>query len=565
MEIIETDVLVVGSGAAGMRAAIEANENKVQVTIVTKGILGKSGCTQGALYSSAVGPWHVPGDSKDLHFRDTVVGGGFLCNQKLARILVDEAPDRLIELEEWGMYWERNPDGTIKLIKTEGHSFPRTLHINIRGSGLEIAKTLRREILQRNIEVYQDTIVTKLLTHNGQVVGATALNYAKGNFMVFRAKSIVLATGSGSQIYRDATHVARECTGDGYVLAYRVGAELVDMEQTMWTGACFVFPWAWRSTSVPVTFKVENYHPYLINRYGERFMKKYDPVHMETATKDVVARAIFTEIKEGRGPVYADLRHIPYELLLQRQPDFMKRLLKTKIDIRNDMIEVSPDVHTMSGGIRINEKAESTVPGLYAAGCVAGGVHGGNRIGGSGTIDALVFGRRAGFYSAERAKEKSLPPINRNQIEREYDRVFKPLEKAGEGISPVKVRQKIREQMWNNVGISKKENEMLEALMTFSKIKREYLPKLAPVTDTTRFNMEWVEVLEVINMIDLAEIITKASIARKETRNNFIREDYPERDDKNWLCNIVIKFTDGQMKLWTEPVKFYYLSPEGVN
>lgn len=549
----ETDVLVIGGGAAGARAALKAYDEGESVILVTKGRIGKSGCTIGALYSSGVGPWRNPKDSKENHFEDTVKGGAYLCDRRLARILAFEAPDRLAELEGMGILFNRDEKGKIETIPSEGHSIPRTIHVNRRWTGLNIMRALKSELIYRDIELLEDTMIFRLLTDNGRVSGAMGFDYGNGKLVTINAKSTVLATGSGSRIY-PSTLVSREGTGDGQGMAYQAGAQIKDIEQVMFVGAAFLYPKCWRSQGCPVMTKVRGDTLHLINNEGERIMEKYAPERLELAKKDEVAQAIFMEMNAGRGPVYADFRHLPYQELRDTIPDFVSSLEKLGVDPREDLVEVAPSVHTMTGGIKINERCESTLPGLYAAGCVAGGVHGSTRIGGSGSIDALVFGYRAGKFAARHAKETNLPKIKDDQVKGEEKRIESYLkESKNNGLSPVEVKNKIRSVMWSKVGIIRNEDALKEGLEKLMEIRKKDIPQMALSSSSTQWNYELVEALETPFMLDLGEMITRASIERKETRGTFLREDYPEKDE-GWQKNLHLQKKEGEMVLWEEPV-----------
>jgi fumarate reductase (CoM/CoB) subunit A len=562
---MDADVLVIGGGMAGMRAAIEANSLGAKVVMAFKGKLGKTGAGICAYHGAGVGPWSTPQDSKELHLKDVIKCGGYLADQELCKIMIDEVPDRLVELEKYGLFWERKNDGGIDAYLGSGHSEPRTISTYRRQAGLSIHQALKAEITRRQIAVIEDTMVTTLILRNESVVGATALHYTNGEFMNFRAKSVIICTGSHSQVFPSCT-TPPDCTGDGVVMGYHAGAELINMEQ-----ALYVFglshPHTWRGILVPTLFKVGGDILHLLNKKGERYMQRYDPEHLEMATKDVHALSAYKEIQRGMGggekgdTLYADLRHLPYKEMREKLGDLVTCMEEMELDVRKDLIEITPTAHETMGGIRINARCESTVPGLFAAGSAIGAIYGNDGIPGRGTGHALVFGKRAGEYASKRAADVPAPSLDNSEVERERQRVHNLLDREN-GIRPHPLMKKLQQLMEQSFWVAKDEAHMRRALEEILKLREEEVPRLSLSSRTKRFNLEWVNALEVEKMIDVAEMMIRSALPRKESRTTFLREDYPEEDNVNWLKNIVVQKKNGEMHISTVPVKLIYVRPE---
>lgn len=561
---IESDVLVVGGGLAGMRAAIEASSLGATVVLVLKEQLGRSGSATSAFHGAGVGPWAVPEDSKELHLKDVIRVGGYLADQELCKIMIDEVPDRLIELERFGLCWERKADGSIDPYLGAQHSAPRTISTLGRKSGLQMLKALEAWASQQKIRALEYTAVTNLLTRDGTVVGATGLNYLTGEFMCFKAKSTVVTTGASSRIFPECT-TPPECTGDGQAMAYRVGAELRNMEQVLYV-SCIANPPAWRGILVPTLYKIGDDILHLLNKNGERYMERYDPENLEMASKDLIARASYTEVKEGRGGegdiLYADFRHLPYEDMKKKLGDIVSCMEERGLSAQRDLVEFRLAAHETLGGIKINSKCESTVPGLYAAGSVISAVYGNDGITGRGTGHALVFGKRAGEYAGKRALEISTPSIELEQVEKERARVFKLLDNR-EGITPIRALKHLQQIMGTYFWLTKNEAGLKKALGEILSMRKKDLPRLSLSSNTTRYNLEWRYALELSNMVDASEMMVRSAMVRKESRTSFLRDDYPEEDNANWLKHVVVKRQNGEMTVSTAPIELTYVRPRG--
>ena len=448
-EIYNTDILVIGSGGAGCRAAIKASKLGLDVIIISKGLSFKSGCTTLAEggYNAAFA-YVDKEDSIEAHFNDTLKGGAYLNDPELVRILVEEAPERLTELESYGAMFDRQPSGELNQRPFGGQTFRRTCFQGDR-TGHEMMNALKEEIIRLGIRTIEEVMITSLLTDNdGSVWGACGISIKNSDFQIFQAKSTIIATGGAGWMY-PVTSNAMQKTGDGYALAYREGADLLDMEQVQFHPTGMLYPESRRG--VLITEAVRGEGGRLFNSRGERFMKKYDP-RGELATRDVVARAIYREIIEGRGTerggVYLDVTHLPNEQIEEKLETMLQQFLDVGIDIREEPMEVAPTAHHFMGGARINEHGETTVRNLFAAGEATGGVHGANRLGGNALADTQVFGRRAGEAAAQNAME-SEPKMDKHTLMEQADteeKKIRSLLKDGK-YCPFEIKKELQETM----------------------------------------------------------------------------------------------------------------------
>jgi len=551
-KVHETDVLVIGGGA-GARAAIAAHEAGARATLVDKGVFGKAGITQ--LSFGIVCAYMVPPDSANVLFEDMVRAGEFLNNQKLVEIFAKEIADgKILELEgRYGFVFDRNENGELVRKKMGGHSHARDLVVTWNDAPC-IWRGVIADLTRRGIRVFSEVMVTDLLTSDGVCVGALGLDVTNGDFIVFRAKSTVLATGGLGQIYK-LTDNSRGSTGDGFAMAYRAGAEMRDMEYVQ-TMLGFVWPRALRGIGIGEPALVGGK---LFNAKGERFMKKIDPINIDNVPKDIHGRAVMREIREGRGTnhggVYFDLTRMGAE----KQPHYQylyPLAANVGLDLGKDYAETVPVEHYFMGGIYVNENHESNVPGLFAAGEVASGLHGAERLAGCSVADITVFGYRAGKLAAERAMKLGTPKIDWEQVDSYQEKVANVLKREvpGKDIRPVAIRNMIQGLMWEHVYMIRDEKGLKTTLDELRRIKEEYMPRMDIASHSARWNYDWIEGLETINMITVAEMVTRSALTRTETRGAHEREDYPKKDNENWLKNIVVKFVDGEMKLTTRPV-----------
>jgi len=560
IEIIDTDVLIIGAGGAGCRAAVTASDSNVEVTVITKDILGKAHTVmaEGGI-NAALGNLD-PADLTEIHASDTCKAGAYLNNQELADILAQESPERVYDLENFGAIFSRTPDGLI-MQRPFGHqTYRRTCYAGDR-TGHEIMSTLTQEMRRRDINIIDEVFATSLLRDNERIAGVTIVDIRTGNFKVFRAPSIIMAAGGAGRIYHITTN-AQADVGSGYAMAYREGIELIDMEQIQFHPTGTAIPPAARGRLV--TEGVRGEGGVLLNKYGERFMKNYNPHLMELAGRDEVARAVATEIREGRGTVneavYLDISFLPTSIIEDRLPTMLEDFLDIGIDIRKEPMEVTPTTHHVMGGLKIDPLTKTNINGLYAAGEVAGGVHGGNRLGGNALAAGQVFGKIAGSSAARFAAMTSTPKLDRVAIDEEYARVMAPLERE-RGVNPSSEKKDLQRIMWDKAGLVRNDNGLNEALHFIETQKKTVESQLAISNKATRYNTEWISALELLDMLTVAEMIVRSSLLRKESRGAHYRSDYPTMNNEEWFANIVIKQQDNKMILEKMPVNITKWNP----
>ena len=565
-DTIEADVLVVGGGGAGCRAAIEAHDQGANVLMMVKGELGNSGCTLNVGTSAAVGPWSVQGDSDDVSMRDLLAYGGFLGNQHLARILVEESLDRVLELEEWGIDFDRDKDGGIAVNRSAMHTHPRNFAFKPTSAsrhdygsppGIAMMDVLVGQVQERDIRVLDEMALVDLLTVDGRVVGATALDCRRSAVAVLKATATILATGTYSQVFAPTT-VSLDETGDGQAAAFRAGAELIDMESTQFVAT---------STGHPQgsTF---------LNAKGEPFLETYGTSSSADVPKEALVYAVWKEIREGRGTegenIFVDMTApLRDERVASASLPYLRRRMREYSGAQGELpdprvtpIETGPAAHTTIGGIRTNDRCETSVPGLYAAGAVAGGVYGLARPEGYTSMITLVFGRRAGLFAARGLGEADRPSLDRGRVEQSLERATKLVERAG-GVQPGEVKSQIRHVMRRCAWVIKDEEGLRAGLQEIREIGE--VQRLRAARSTSQAGptdgYEWASALEVPNMLLTAELLLLGSIERRESRGAFFRDDYPDRDDSGWLRNIVYRQVDGEIVLDTAPVELKYCGP----
>ncbi len=540
-EVREHDVLIVGAGGAGLRAAVSAAERGLSVGIVTKSLLGKAHTVMAEGGMAAALGNVDPDDSWQEHFIDTMRSGKFINNWRMAEIHAKESPDRVYELEQWGALFNRTPEGKISQRPFGGHTYRRLAHVGDR-TGLELIRTMQEKVLATDAKVYMETTITKLFKKDGRVVGALAYTRENGKFVLFRAKAVVMATGGWGRIFK-VTSNSWEGTGDGVVLAYDAGAELVDMEMMQFHPTGMVWPPGVRG--LLVTEGVRGEGGLLRNSKGERYMEKYDPEKMELSTRDVVARANYTEVQEGRGSehggVYLDITHLGYEGIMKKLPTMHEQFLKlADIDISKEPMEVFPTVHYTMGGIKVDpETCATNVPGLYAAGECAGGLHGANRLGGNSLSDLLVFGRRAGDGASEYvAQSTHSAEIAENDVLTEMARVLEPLEKEEGDESPYLMQQELQEAMMEHANLMRTGDSLEEGLGKVLALK-DRLPGVK-VGGTRLFNPGWHTAQDIRYLIQISEIILRTAMLRTERRGAQWRLDYDGPDDDLGKINFIV-------------------------
>jgi len=559
-EIHEHDVLIIGAGGAGLRAAIEALTQGASVGVICKSLLGKAHTVmaEGGI-AAAVGNVD-PADNWRAHFRDTMRGGKLLNNWRMAQIHAQEASDRVHELEQWGALFDRTEDGRILQRAFGGHTFKRLCHVGDR-TGLEMIRTLQDRGVQMGFDVYMECTITRLLKDGDRIAGAFGYWRENGRFVVFKGKSVVLATGGIGKAW-PVTSNSWEYTGDGMALAYEAGADLMDMEFVQFHPTGMVWPPGVQG--ILVTEAVRGEGGILRNRTGERFMERYDPKRLDLSTRDVVARAIYTEVKEGRGTehggAFLDISHKPAEYVKRKLPSMYHQFLElADVDITKGPMEVGPTCHYMMGGVKVEaDTAASTIPGLFAAGEVAAGLHGANRLGGNSLSDLLVFGRRAGLAAAERAKNTSAPSLDDNQIEEAEREMLAPFERA-EGENAYTVHSDLQETMQSLVGIFRTEQDLQQALTKIEQLKER--SQRMKVSGSRMFNPGWHLSRDLKFMLTVAEAVTRSALARRESRGAHSRIDYPNLDAAWGKQNNVIARSANQMELRQAPIA---LMPEDL-
>ncbi|HZI59558.1 MAG TPA: FAD-dependent oxidoreductase [Pyrinomonadaceae bacterium] len=552
-ETHEHDVLIIGAGGAGLTAAIEALGHGARVAVVCKSLLGKAHTVMAEGGIAAAMANVDAADDWRTHFRDTMRGGKFLNNWRMAQIHAQEAPDRVRELEQWGALFDRTSSGDILQRAFGGHTYKRLCHVGDR-TGLEMIRTLQDRGVHLGVDVYMECAVTRLLKDGDRIAGAFAYWRETGRFVVFKAKSVVMATGGIGKAWR-ITSNSWEYTGDGMALAYDAGAELIDMEFVQFHPTGMVWPPGVQG--ILVTEAVRGEGGILRNKEGERFMERYDPEKMELSTRDVVARAIYTEVREGRGTehggAYLDISHKPAEYVKRKLPSMYHQFKElADVDITQGPMEVGPTCHYMMGGIRVEaETAQATVPGLFAAGEAAAGLHGANRLGGNSLSDLLVFGKRAGAAAAEHAKRSAPVNIDGGDVEKATREMLEPFERSS-GDSPYQIHRELEETMQNYVGIFRNEEDLQKGLSELENLKQRAAG--VKVDGSRLFNPGWHLARDLKSMLTVSEAVALSAQERKESRGAHSRIDFPMYDETWAKQNNVIFRVGDQMRLKQTPI-----------
>jgi succinate dehydrogenase / fumarate reductase flavoprotein subunit len=587
-ETHEYDVLVIGAGGAGLRAAIEASAAGVKVGLICKSLLGKAHTVMAEGGMAAAMGNVDDRDSWKVHFADTMRGGQYVNNWRMAELHAKEAPSRVHELEAWGAVFDRTKEGKISQRNFGGHRYPRLAHVGDR-TGLELIRTLQDHGIHQGITVHMEYTVVSLLQDGPRVVGAFGYDRERGRFRIFKAKAVVICTGGLGRAYA-VTSNSWEGTGDGVSLAYHAGAELLDMEFIQFHPTGMIWPPSVKG--ILVTESVRGEGGVLRNKDGKRFM--YDDVPEnyksqtstdpeegwrytqndknakrppELLTRDHVARCINREVKAGRGSphggVFLDIAWIKEKIpnsaehIKKKIPSMYHQFMQlANLDITKEPMEVGPTTHYAMGGIRVNGETQATnIPGLFAAGECAAGLHGANRLGGNSLSDLIVFGKRAGEYAAKYAKENSAGTINDAQVEAAYKEAIEPFERpAGGGTEgPYQVQYDLQNMMQANVGIVRLQNEMEFALDGIQKLKAR-AAKVA-VQGHLEYNPGWHTAIDLKHLLTVSEAITLCSLDRKESRGGHFREDFSNKDpEAQKYNNVISKAADGSMKLRREPI-----------
>ncbi len=554
-ETHEHDVLIIGAGGAGLRAAIEALAQGVSVGVVCKSLLGKAHTVMAEGGIAAAMANVDQADDWRAHFRDTMRGGKFLNDWRMAQLHAKEAPERVRELEQWGALFDRTESGEILQRAFGGHTYKRLCHVGDR-TGLEMIRTLQDRGVHLGIDVYMECAITRLLKDGDRIAGAFGYWREQGRFVVFKAKSVVICTGGIGKIWK-ITSNSWEYTGDGMALAYDAGAELTDMEFVQFHPTGMVWPPGVQG--ILVTEAVRGEGGILRNKNGERFMERYDPKRLDLSTRDVVARSIYTEVREGRGTehggAFLDISHKPAEYVKRKLPSMYHQFLElADVDITKGPMEVGPTCHYMMGGIRVDaETAQASIPGLFAAGEAAAGLHGANRLGGNSLSDLLVFGRRAGMAAAEYAKRSPAPAVDSSQIEDAERQMLAPFERAA-GESPYTIHEDLQNMMQSLVGIFRTEEDLRRALAEIDRQKER--AACVHVEGSRLFNPGWHLARDLQCMLTIAEAVTRSALARRESRGAHSRIDFPDLDSASGKKhNVVLKRADSMMLLESSVVE----------
>jgi succinate dehydrogenase/fumarate reductase flavoprotein subunit len=547
----ESDILVIGGGGAGAMAAYEASKHCGSVVMALKGRPQRCGSTimaPGAI--AGVGSWHVPGDSRDSHFADTVRGGGFLGEQGLIRIMVEEAPDLILELERIGALWERQGDGRTYALRTGGgHSFYRCTYMEDR-TGREMLRPLLSMLQKRNVRILPDLMILRLIKSKDRICGALGIRLENCEPVLLRAKVIILACGGAGNLYSNTSNPT-DVAGDGYALALEAGAALMDMEFVQFFPVGFCFPLSLRGALAALPAYV-----HLWNSKGERFMEKHDPVRLELSTRDRVSRAMYTEIKEGRGGphrgVFADMTYHETGFIARMQPALCETYRKIGFDPEKDFLEVAPTCHFFMGGVKVDDRWESTVPGLFVVGENAAGIQGANRLSQNALPELLVSGKRAGKAAAQRATEMASSPIDPREVKAAFEPMGKLLSRDG-GPRPIVLRNQLRKLMWDDVGVYRTESGLKKALDKLQEIGAELDRQSAEMT-SKHYNRELVEGLENYFLVSIAICVAKGALWRTESRGAHYREDYPKTDNRDWLKHQILTLVDDDLVIDITPV-----------
>ena len=578
------DVVIIGAGGAGLRAAIEASARGAKTALVCKSLLGKA---HTVMAEGGVAAALANLDERDhwqVHFRDTMKGGKYLNQWRMAQLHAQEAPERVRELEQWGAVFDRTVDGRILQRNFGGHSYPRLAHVGDR-TGLELIRTLQDRGIHQGIDVFMEYTMRSLLIDQDRVAGCFGYERESGRFVVFQTKSVVLATGGIGRCW-EVTSNSWEYTADGHAMAMWAGAELIDMEFIQFHPTGMVWPPSVKGTLI--TEGVRGEGGVLKNRDGERFMfdnvpemfqgeyaeseeeatrwvdavvagKKPDARRPpELLTRDVVARAIRREVKAGRGSPHGG---VFLDIASRRTADAIKKKLPSMyhqfkeladVDITTDPMEVGPTCHYTMGGVRVDpETQETTIRGLFACGEVAGGMHGSNRLGGNSLSDLLVFGKRAGEFAAQSAEATSLGSIDQSEVESLAQTAQRPFA-IESGENPYAVHEELRSTMQNLVGIVRTKSDLQAALEKIAELKDK--AARVSITGNMQFNPGWHLALDLHNMLDISEVVTIAALQREESRGGHTREDFPDSDPEWGKYNQVASWRDGRTEVTKSPL-----------
>jgi fumarate reductase (CoM/CoB) subunit A len=569
-DIIQTDVLILGAGGAGLRAALEAAQKGVRVSVLSKGpIPGGATSVSGGVMQAAVDRAQ---DSPDQHLRDTVIGGRFINNQKIVRTFVDNAPQKVMDLERYGCAFDRHADGSIDLRQPSGATRKRGIEGEANNN---VQKILAERALEQGASIYEYMMVTRLLQdENGAVVGASILNMANGQNLAFICPATILAAGAVGRLYR-VTACPRSSTGDGLALARRVGAKMVNLEMMQFIPLAYAYPDFIKGFTLG---EAPNYghNTRFLNANGERYMPAYDAEHAEYTTRDRAARANYIEIQEGRGtphggiwvdPTANDPKDGLYQphKLLDRYQMIVDFYGQTKADFE-EPFEATPSALFLIGGVEIDPECRTSVPGLFAAGEIASNLHGANRLGANALTEIQVFGAIAGNCAAREALQSS--PIEATSFvsrQIEEDRMaVRGLHDLPKKRRAAHLKREIQNIMWDNVGVVRDGSKLSQALDQFNRLKEIVDSEVGVISSAKRFNYDWIEALEVRNMLELAQMMATSALHRTESRGAHYRVDYPREDNSNWLRETVVQEVNGRLVVDSQPASLDEFFPSDL-
>jgi len=560
---LQTDVLIIGSEGAGSRAAIETAGEGLRTLVVSKGFFTRGGASVTADMDinvpsrDAKAIFGLPGDPADdveSFARDMLEEGKFMNREELVLAHCSNAARSVKELADWGMRVEG-------LVHSPGHRFPR----GILSSGRSMMQTLKKKVEESGVQLLENLMITDLLTERGEVGGAVGVDTRTGDFVVIAAKAVILATGGAMRLF-PITTAPEELTGDGFHMAYRAGADLVDMEFPMFLPACLYWPESMKGVDFPYLFSVQ-VGGWWLNKFGERFIGKWDPTRMERGTtRDVASVAQAMEIMEGRGGphggIFVSTKHVPDEIqeYCAEQIPWWRNfiygqfdLVKFGLDPRQVTYEAGPACHYWNGGIRVSQKGETSVRGLYAVGEAQGGTMGANRLSGNAVAEAVVFGAIAGRQAASYAQDAPLPCVSEEQVTEYRERAYQALAREN-GVDVFDARKRIQKAASEFVGPARDREGLTSCIKEVEELNKEILPNQTTTSKRRACNREWVMALENESMVLVLELIARASLMREESRGAMYRRDYPDTDNGEWLKNIIVKQGDGRAVLRTQPV-----------
>ncbi|MFQ5840609.1 MAG: FAD-dependent oxidoreductase, partial [Candidatus Methylomirabilales bacterium] len=562
MDELRTDILIVGAGGAGLMAALHAADHgrRLSVTVIVKGLLGRAGCTR--MVQGGYNVVLTPPDSLEDHFLDTLEGGAWISDQELAWTLVSRAPERIREMEaRYGCFFDRTPAGRIHQKPFAGQSHDRTVH---RGdlTGIEIMNRLTEQVLARPIQILEEHRAIGLLhTDAGGIGGALLMDMRTGEFKGVRAAATLLAAGGGPTMYQ-VVACSADKSADGLAMAYRSGASLQDMEMVQFHPTGLVAPGS-LLTGALLEEGLRGAGGRLYNGQGERYMERYDPVRLERSTRDIVARASYIEIAEGRGTpaggVLLDVSHLGTAFVEANFPGMVLRCRDFGWDLTKGPVEVQPTAHFTMGGVRITPDCHTGIEGLFAAGEDAGGVHGANRLGGNGVADSTVFGGIAGDVMAAWVIGRSEPRVSKEQGEMLAAEASRPVGGGGPE-SLYAIRDRMREIMWDHAGLIREEGGLRGVIGELGELQGRL--ERAGVQGGWAYNLAWMDWLNIRNQLLVAQMIAQSALLRRESRGSHYRRDHPKTDNPSWLVNVCLRQgRDGIVETWTEPVRLSRRAP----